>query len=301
MCDLLQSSMGGAVRLETVLRTGLWTALVDPTQIELVILNLAINARDAMEFGGSLTVETANVTLGPPERPEEPSAGDYVMVAVSDTGTGMTETVRAKAFEPFFTTKEAGKGSGLGLAQVYGFAKQSGGGVRIETAPGQGTTVQVFLPKAEGRQSAAPAIADTSERSLSGLPRVLLVDDDDGVRDVTAAMLVELGCLVVQAASAGAALDILERSASSFELAVVDYAMPNMNGAELARIMATRWPALPVLFVTGFADLTALWDVAEERIIQKPFRGNDLEVKVKAALGRRAAGPKVVRLQGRTR
>src|SRR4028118_585665 len=153
MRDLLQSSLGGAVRLEMVLRPGLWPALVDPTQIELVILNLAINARDAMEVGGSLTIEPGNATLREPSRPEEPPAGDYVMVSVSDTGTGMLPDVMAKAFEPFFTTKPVGKGSGLGLAQVYGFAKQSGGGVRIETRLGVGTTVKVFLPRAADQRS----------------------------------------------------------------------------------------------------------------------------------------------------
>ncbi|MET0337366.1 MAG: ATP-binding protein, partial [Caulobacter sp.] len=145
MRGLLQSTMGGSVRLETVLKTGLWPALVDPTQIEMILLNLAINARDAMEVGGAVTVETANVTLTDAQaRPEEPAPGEYVMISVSDTGTGMSDEVLARAFEPFFTTKEVGKGSGLGLAQVFGFAKQSGGGVRIETRVGEGTAVKVY-------------------------------------------------------------------------------------------------------------------------------------------------------------
>src|SRR5690348_3758441 len=149
MRDLLQSSMGGSVQLTMKLQPALWAALVDPTQIELVILNLAINARDASPVGSELIVETANVALRDlAARPEEPAPGDYVMVAVTDHGSGMAPEVLARAFEPFFTTKEVGKGSGLGLAQVYGFAKQSGGGVQIHTRLGEGTSVRVFLPRA---------------------------------------------------------------------------------------------------------------------------------------------------------
>jgi len=287
MRDLLQSSMGGSVQLQTVLEPGLWPALVDPTQIELVILNLAINARDAMEVGGSLTVETENVTLGEPIRPEEPPPGDYVMVSVADTGTGMTDEVLAKAFEPFFTTKPVGKGSGLGLAQVYGFAKQSGGGVRIETRLGAGTTVKVFLPRAAQPNAVARETEtfDSGDR-IEGPPRrVLLVDDDNAVREVTAIMLQDLGCEVVEAGSGGAALDIIERDPQPFDLMVVDFAMPGMNGAEVAREVAVRRPGLPVLFVTGYADLTALGDVAEDRIVQKPFRGDVLTAKVRRLLG----------------
>jgi len=290
MRDLLQSSMGGSVKLETNLKPGLWPALVDPTQIELVILNLAINARDAMEVGGSLTVETGNVTLGEPIRPEEPPPGDYVMVSVADTGTGMTDEVLAKAFEPFFTTKPVGKGSGLGLAQVYGFAKQSGGGVRIETCLGAGTTVKVFLPRAAEPNPAARETEtfDSGER-IEGPPRrVLLVDDDNAVREVTAIMLQDLGCEVVEAGSGGAALDVIERDPQPFDLMVVDFAMPGMNGAEVAREIAVRRPGLPVLFVTGYADLTALGDIGEDRIVQKPFRGDALAAKVRRLLG--AAG-----------
>jgi len=298
MRDLLQSSLGGAVRLEMVLRPGLWPALVDPTQIELVILNLAINARDAMEVGGSLTIETGNATLRAPSRPEEPPAGDYVMVSVSDTGTGMPPDVMAKAFEPFFTTKPVGKGSGLGLAQVYGFAKQSGGGVRIETRLGVGTTVKVFLPRAAEQRSREPdAAAAAADERLDGEPRrVLVVDDDSAVREVTAALLAEMGCLVVEAGSGGAALHVLERDRTPFDLMVVDFAMPGMNGAEVAREAALRWPELPVLFVTGYADLTALQEVGEDRVVQKPFRNGELGLKVRQLLGATGGG-KVVPLR----
>ena len=154
MQDLLQSTVGRAVRVTTVLAEGLWPALVDPVQIEHVILNLAINARDAMPQGGVLTIVTANLALAAPLLDEELPAGDYVSVAVTDTGAGMTEEVLRNAFEPFFTTKPAGQGSGLGLSQVYGMASQSGGGVRIDSVLGEGATVTVFLPRAD---PAAPA------------------------------------------------------------------------------------------------------------------------------------------------
>ncbi len=162
MRDLLQSSLGGSVQINTNFRSGLWPALVDPTQIELVVLNLAINARDAIPVGGSVTLETANATVGAPQRPEEPNPGDYVVVSVVDTGSGMTPEVLAKAFEPFFTTKEIGKGSGLGLSQVLGFAKQSGGGMRIETRVGEGTTVKVFLPRAAKSDETDSGVDSTS-------------------------------------------------------------------------------------------------------------------------------------------
>ncbi|RAK52474.1 response regulator [Phenylobacterium deserti] len=285
MRDLLQSTLGGSVRLETVLKPDLWPALVDPTQIELIILNLAINARDAMEVGGGLTVETANVTLrDKPSRPEEPMPGEYVLLAVSDTGPGMSDEVLAKAFEPFFTTKEIGKGSGLGLAQVYGFAKQSGGGVRIETKLGEGATVKVFLPRAAARASSEPERKVAPRDVVSASTRnVLVMDDDSAVREITAAMLTDLGFTVIEAGSGSAALDVL-RTDQRIDILLADYAMPGMNGVEAARAAVQMRPGLPVLFITGYADLKALRDVGEDRIIQKPFRDDELSRKVEAAL-----------------
>ncbi|HEX2942071.1 MAG TPA: response regulator [Rhodopila sp.] len=285
MRELLQSTMGGAVVITTKLDPNLWAALVDPTQIELIILNLAINARDAMAVGGDLIVATGNTTLsGPPSRPEEPVPGEYVVLSVTDTGTGMSEEVLHRAFEPFFTTKEIGKGSGLGLAQVFGFAKQSGGGVRIETALGHGTTVSVFLPRAQpaaGSETQAPAdpvAANSNSRRADGTV-ILLVDDDGAVREITAKMLRDLGYDVLEAGSGGAALDLLARE-PRIAMSVLDYAMPGMNGAEVAQEVQKRRPGLPVLFITGYADLTALKGVGEDRIVQKPFREVELATKV---------------------
>ncbi|WP_294392103.1 PAS domain S-box protein [uncultured Sphingomonas sp.] len=283
MRDLLQSSMGGSVKLDTRLRPDLWLALVDPTQIELIILNLAINARDAMEVGGSLTVETDNVTLGPPRRPEEPAPGDYVLIAVTDTGSGMPPAVLERAFEPFFTTKPVGKGSGLGLPQVYGFAKQSGGGVAIETEEERGTSVRVYLPRAQDRRRVPRVGPNHAAPDQDGDVRgrcVLVVDDDAPVREITAAVLRGLGAEVVEAGSGGSALEWLTGKGGECDMMVVDFAMPGMNGAELAAAVAKRWPDIMIVYATGYADLTAIAGVSEERIVQKPFLGGELQRKV---------------------
>jgi signal transduction histidine kinase len=294
MRDLLQSSIGGAVRIEMTLQPDLWPALVDPTQIELVILNLAINARDAMAVGGCLTIETANVRLTEaPTRPEHPAPGEYAMVVVSDTGSGIPPEVLDRVFEPFFTTKEVGKGSGLGLAQVYGFAKQSGGGVRIDTTVGEGTSIRVYLPRVERDLWILPAKAEivdcSTVRGGGAKPDILVVDDDSAVREITVTLLGEAGYEIREAGSGLAAIKALEDD-PCIDLVILDFAMPGMNGAEAADAIRQRWPHLPVLFVTGYADTTALMKVGavgEERIVQKPFRGGELERKVAAALRNR--------------
>jgi signal transduction histidine kinase/CheY-like chemotaxis protein len=283
MRDLLQSTMGGSIEIKTLLQAGLWPAMIDPTQIELVILNLAINARDAMEVGGALTVETGNVSLGPPNRPEEAPAGDYVMVAVTDTGSGIDETVLGKVFEPFFTTKEVGKGSGLGLSQVFGLAKQSGGGVRIDSTVGVGTSVQVFLPKASAPPDLDAPVAPEAQAVRPNNVHILLVDDDSAVREVTAGILQDLGYGVIEAGSGGAALEVLDREAD-IDLVLVDFAMPGMNGAEVAREVRARRPSLPVLFVTGYADTEALASAGDDGILRKPFIEKDLAAKVRSVL-----------------
>ena len=284
MKDLLQSTIGGSVRiLEPDLAEDLWPAMIDPTQIELVILNLAINARDAMDVGGTLKIGTANVVAPEPATPEQPPSGEHVMLSVSDDGSGMSDQVLARVFEPFFTSKAVGKGSGLGLSQVYGLAKQSGGGVTIDTAVGQGATIRIFLPRAHAKP--AKEIIPLTMVSAAPLPdtKVLVVDDDEAVRAVTSGILADLGYCVVEAGSGGAALDLLEEH-PDIQAAVLDFAMPGMNGGEVARELAARRPGLPVLFATGYADIEALAATSEDRIIHKPFNQNDLAAKLSLAL-----------------
>ena len=294
MEDMLSRTIGPAVRIEMALPAELWPALVDASQIEVAILNLAINARDAMPLGGRLVLATANVPADAPRRPADLPAGggvDLVMVSVTDSGTGMDEETLARAFEPFYTTKEIGKGTGLGLSQVYGLAKQSGGAAEIESARGSGTSVRLYLPRA----GAAAAPAATSRPAPSpgggGAPspgaRILLVDDDDDVREVTAAMLRADGHAVVEAANGHAALDILDRG-EPLDLMVVDYAMPAMNGAEYARAARQRRPEVPALLITGYAESGLLADIADlAAVLRKPFRQADLAAAVRGALLRR--------------
>ena len=284
MRDLLHSTMGGSIHIEAQLGAGVWPALVDPTQLELAVLNLAINARDAMNGNpGRLTIKTDNVTLGPPVRPEEPPAGDYVVVCVADTGSGMPDEVRSKAFEPFFTTKGIGKGSGLGLSQVLGFAKQSGGGLKLDTRVGEGTAISIYLPRSDSVSVQAPGGRSAQPERHVGGATILLVDDDAAVREITAATLQEMGYATLEAGSGGAALELMEKL-PDIELILVDFAMPGMNGAELARQVHIKRPMLPILFITGYADRAALAGVSEERIVGKPFTDDEIATKVQAAL-----------------
>ncbi len=284
LLSLLKSTLGGSVSIETDTQADIWHALVDPTQIEMIVLNLAINARDAMADSGRLTLGTRNVVIDQPaQRAEDPSPGEYVMLSVADTGSGMSEAVLSKAFEPFFTTKEVGKGSGLGLAQVFGFAKQSGGGARIESREGVGTTVKVFLPRTSAPRQPEPASAASSGSAESNSQHcILLVDDDHSVREVTAQMLEDLGFTVIAADSGDDALQLLTQGAE-VDLLLADFAMPGMNGGELARAVRVRHPELPVVFVTGYAELCEL-GLEGYSIIQKPFRKEQLANKLHLAL-----------------
>ena len=284
MGDMLQSAIGGSVQIEPPqLAPDLWSAMIDPTQIELVILNLAINARDAMAVGGRLTIRTENVTVGDPQRPEEPAAGDYVVVSVADTGSGMTDQVLGRAFVPFFTTKEVGKGSGLGLSQVFGLAKQSGGGVRIDTEIGKGTVIRVFLPRAELAPVADPLPSGELQTARASGLIVMVVDDDETVREVTANFLDDLGYEVIEAGSGGAALEQLERH-PKIDAVILDFAMPGMNGADLARELRLRRPGAPILFATGYADAEALTDIGDHLIVHKPFTQVELARKLSRTL-----------------
>jgi PAS domain S-box-containing protein len=286
MGGLLHSTIGATSRIETVLAANLWPAMADAGQIELVLLNLAINARDAMPGGGTIQIATGNETLGPSERAEEPPPGDYAMVCVSDTGTGIPEDILDKVFDPFFTTKEIGRGSGLGLSQVLGVAQQLGGGVRIETGRNEGTTVRVYLPRARIGETARRQRRSAARTGVAGGGAcILLVDDDGDVRTVAAAMLGEAGYEVIEAGSGDAALECLEQEGRRIELMVADILMPGMNGVELARAARLTRPDLPVLFVTGFGGAALPADESQiGELLRKPFRTAELARKVAAML-----------------
>jgi CheY-like chemotaxis protein len=267
-----------------VLTEGLWPALVDPTQTELVLLNLAINARDAMPEGGRLTIRTANVSRG--DAPADLAAGDYVLISVSDTGEGMSEEVLRRAVEPFFTTKEPGKGSGLGLSMVHGVATQSGGGLRIDSRLGRGTTVNVYLPRARrvspGAREREPLSATVHERVT-----IMVVDDDPDVREVAVSSLESLGYHMLAAENGPAALDLLARS-GPVDLLIVDMAMPGMNGVELIRRARERRGDLRAMLVTGYADVAAFAPADSDLVLQKPYRLERLAENVAEALHREA-------------
>jgi signal transduction histidine kinase/CheY-like chemotaxis protein len=288
MGDLLRATLGRTVRVETAFDEKLWSALIDPVQIEHVILNLAINARDAMPDGGTLTIRTANTTLGPRDASTDLPAGDFVIVAVTDTGTGMSEDVLQNAFEPFFTTNPPGQGSGLGLSQVYGVARQSGGSVRIDSVIGKGTTVSVLFPRAT-YETDRDAGSD-AERALTSEPqnatvawhrRILVVDDEVECRDTISAMLTANGLAVAVAESGEAALRLVD-SGLDFHLLLVDLVMPGMNGLELARQVRVRRPSIPVVFFTG-GDAEPIG--GERWVLVKPFLGRTLIETLRAALG----------------
>ncbi len=283
ICDMLPRTLGPTVAVKTRLGDQMWPASTDAGQLELAILNLAINGRDAMARGGTLTIATANLAAGDGALPPQLDPGDYVVIAVSDTGRGMTEEVRNRAFEPFFSTKEVGQGTGLGLSMVYGLAHQSGGTATIESRIGHGTTVRLLFRR--GRSAADPAHADNATLVTDGGPpaRLLVVDDDDTVREATVALLNGFGHEVVAFDSGEAALDLLERD-RAFDLLIVDLAMPHMHGGVFAMRARRLVPNVRTLFVTGYADRHWLGEISKAHVLKKPFRRVDLAEKLRAVL-----------------
>ncbi len=286
MNDLLRRTLGEHVQIELSHRPELWRAFVDGSQLESAVLNLCLNARDSMPKGGRLTIETANVTLDDTyaQRHEEVAPGDYVMVAVSDTGTGMAAEIVARAFEPFFTTKDVGKGTGLGLSMVHGFIKQSNGHVKIYTELGHGTTIKLYLPKAAaGADRAEPVEPGLLE---GGSERILLVEDDDQVRDHVTAQLMGLGYRVHAVADAAAALNAMETN--EFDLLFTDVIMPGgMNGPQLVKEAHRLRPKLRVLFTSGYTENAIVHQGrldAGVQLLNKPYRRGDLAAKIRDAL-----------------
>ena len=289
MIDLLMRTLGEKVTVETRLQGQLATALADPNLLENVILNLSVNARDAMADGGRLTIETANRTLDAGQAGELGlEAGDYVALTVADTGSGMSEEVAARAFDPFFTTKGVGKGTGLGLSQVFGFARQSGGHVAIDTAPGRGTRVTLLLPRHDRAPDAvASASGDAALSVGSAHEVVLVVEDEERVRNHSVEALRELGYTVLQAPDGIEALRIMARGQQPISLLFTDVVMPEMTGDELARRARERQPGLKVLYTSGYTpDENAITTDAgiAAALIAKPFGVAQLAAKVRAAL-----------------
>lgn len=275
MSEMLRRTLGEhGVEVRTVLAPELWPALVDRTQIEVAILNLAINARDAMPVGGRVVIATRNVSAGERDFPSELRPGDYVVVSVADNGEGMAPETLAKAFDPFFTTKEVGKGTGLGLSQVYGLAQQSGGTARIHSRLGEGTTTEIYLPRAAALSPETSAEAE----AWSPEPRhrtVLVADDQDDVREVMVAHLEALGYRCVAAATGPLALDLLR--SSSIDILLVDYAMPGLSGIDVIQAAREDRPSLAVVLTTGYVEAEVLRDRLERVVLlKKPFRTQEL-------------------------
>ncbi len=288
MDHLLRRTLGDHVEIEIVRGGGLWQSHVDPGQLESAILNLCLNARDAMPNGGRLTIETANTHLDGTYTAthEDVEPGQYVMIAVADTGEGMKPEVIAKAFEPFFSTKEVGKGSGLGLSMVYGFVKQSGGHIKIYSELGQGTLVRIYLPRTHER-AADPGLGRHHPSTLSGTDKILLVEDDDMVRTHVEKQLVALGYSVVAVGNGPDALEALARI-PDFDLLFTDVVMPRgMNGQQLAEEARRMRPDLPVLFTSGYTENAIIHHGRLDpgvHLLNKPYRREEMARKVREVL-----------------
>jgi two-component system NtrC family sensor kinase len=276
MQDMLRSSLRGDIAIRLNVPADLWKTKVDLDELELAILNIAVNARDAMPSGGCLTIEAWNVNLSDPA--VTGLRGPFVGLSLSDTGDGIPADVLPRIFEPFFTTKDIGKGTGLGLSQVYGFARQSGGTATARSEPGRGSIVTLYLPRTT-EETAAEA-ARPSLPSMTGQGRILLVEDNADIAEVTRSNLEELGFRVVHVPDAHSALNALERDAS-FDLVFTDIVMPgDLTGVDLARTIRLRYPALPVLLTTGYSNMAQAAADEGFSILHKPYDSAGLSASV---------------------
>jgi CheY-like chemotaxis protein len=287
--ELIQRTVGPAITVEAVGAAGAWPALVDPPQLENAILNLCINARDAMPDGGRITIETTNRCLdGRAARQLDIPAGQYLALCVTDTGTGMTPEVIQRVFEPFFTTKPLGQGTGLGLSMIYGFAQQSGGQVRIDSEVGQGTTVCIYLPRHHGAvdQGAEDASTPSLLRSHQG-KTVLVVDDEPTVRMLIADILADLGFTAIEAEDSATGLQTL-RSDARIDLLVTDVGLPGgMNGRQLAEAGRAARPGLKVIFITGYAENAVVGNGQLDpgmAVLTKPFSIETMAARIQAMI-----------------
>jgi PAS domain S-box-containing protein len=294
MADLLRRTLGESIEVETVVAGGLWNTIADPAQVESALLNLALNARDAMPGGGRLTVEITNASLDESYvgAVGELTAGQYVMLAVTDTGEGMSDEVRAHVFEPFFTTKVDGKGTGLGLSMVYGFVKQSHGHIQIYSEPGHGTTVKIYLPRSRQSEDAPPPPPPPSAAPDQSRT-ILVVEDEETVREAALAMMDELGYRRLEAADAEAALAIVEAGAQ-VDLVFTDVVMPGpLRTREFAQRLKTLRPDLPVLFTSGYTDNAIIHQGRLDEgvhLISKPYAKADLARRIAQLLVASSAG-----------
>jgi CheY-like chemotaxis protein len=285
---ILHRTIGEHIALVTALEPGLAQVRADASQLEQVIMNLAVNARDAMPGGGRITIETGNAALEAElaqAHPEAP-AGPYVLLAVADTGTGMSPEVKAHLFEPFFTTKDVGKGTGLGLATVYGIVHQSGGFIAVDSEPGRGSRFRIFLPRAE---APAPEIApDTPEPAGAGSGTVLLVEDEAGVRHLARDVLSRYGYRVLEAGDGSEALRLATAHEGPIDLLLTDVVMPGMSGAELAEQFRVVRPEARVLYASGYADDAVMRHGITGGVpfLQKPFEPDDLVRQVRELIER---------------
>ena len=289
MNDLLTRTLGEQTQIETVLAAGLWRSKADPNQLENVIVNLAVNARDAMPDGGRLTLETSNAYLDDRYSSEmEIEPGQYVLIAVSDTGMGMSQEVLARAFDPFFTTKSVGKGTGLGLSQVFGFARQSRGHVKIYSEVGHGTTVKLYLPRFTGKATSPLPNRVPTEIVREGSPReiVLVVEDEERVRTLAVQALRDLGYSVLHAANAAEALKVMN-SGQDITLLFTDIVMPGMTGRQLVDAALQLRPAIKVLYTTGYSRNAIVHNGvldAGTHLLAKPFSLDQLAWSVRRAI-----------------
>ncbi len=276
--DLLTHTLGGLVEIEWRASENVWPAFADQAQLELALVNLIINSRDAMPSGGTVTVAMENETLSAANWAGLP-AGDYVRLTVSDTGTGIAPDQLDKVMEPFFTTKELGKGSGLGLSMVYGFAKQSNGAFRLSSDVGVGTVTELWLPRSPHDAAVVEELASPSAgRVTPSNMRILLVDDHAEVRCATAAVLADLGHEIVEAASGADALEALKAGDCGYDLMISDYAMPHLSGTDFLREARKLCPGVPALIITGYAEAEAISDRPHGvEVLQKPFSPRELE------------------------
>ncbi len=291
VAPMLQRLIGEDIELRIVRGSELWPIRVDPGQIEQVIMNLAVNARDAMPDGGRLTIEATNVELddAPAMMPEPVAAGAYVMLKVDDTGTGMDAETQRRIFEPFYTTKEVGQGTGLGLATVQGVVQQHGGAVRVYSALGQGTTFKIYLPRAEGSVEGSGK-TDATRQLPRGKGKILLVEDEAGVRRLARQVLEAAGYTVLEAQDGREALALFERDGTAVDLLLTDVIMPGMSGRELVDRLSANRPALKVLFISGYTDdRLGRHGVLEPGVLflAKPFGPAELLRRIQEAIGTR--------------